>query len=161
MLIWDASGAGGRTFTKRVIEQQYPYIYHRQSEVEYKERKTTQPGYYLNDEDRTVLFDDYRHKLETRQYINRSAPGLKETLQFIVQPGGKIIHSKALSSQDPTGALAAHGDEAVADALASRLLTLEPRALQQELKRKPPIYSPAWRLQQEELELAQAEREDW
>lgn len=160
MMIWDASGAPGRSFTKRVLERKYSHIYYRRDEERTRSRISDQPGYYLNPEDRAVLLRDYRGKLGERKFINPSEPGMKECLQFVVQPGGKVEHSQAASSQDPTGAREAHGDEVIADALASRLTSLKPNELKTTAV-KAPWMSPAWRFEQEKLELAEARREDW
>lgn len=159
-MIWDASGASGRSFTKRVIEQKYRRIYYRKDEERSRSRITDKPGFYLNPEDRAVLLRDYRKKLQDREYINVSEPGMRECLQFVVQPGGKVEHSAAANSQDPRGAREAHGDEAIADALASRILAM--RSVEAKPpKREAPYMSVAWRLQQEEQAAEAAAREDW
>ena len=160
-MIWDASGSSGRSFTKRLLEQRYSRIYYRRNEEKTRSRISDQPGYFLNPEDRSILLRDYRGKLSNRTFINPSEEGMNEMLQFIVQPGGKVEHSAAANSQDPTGAREAHGDEVIADALASRLLTLTPYELKEAATPEAPWMSPAWRLQQEALELAEAESEDW
>lgn len=159
-LIWDASGSTGRVFTKEVIELGYRKIYYRQSEGRIRKRMTDQPGMYLNPEDRAVLLQDYRQNLGDRVFINRSEPGMKETMQFIVQPGGKVEHSSAISSQDPTGARQAHGDEVIADALASRLIQSGKQEIEQG-NVEVPEFSIAARLKEErEAELA-ASNADW
>jgi hypothetical protein len=158
--IWDASGAPGRSFTMRVLERKYPRIYYRKDEERTRSRITDQPGYYLNPEDRAVLLREYKDKLGERQFINPSEPGMRECLHFVVQPGGKVEHSGAASSQDPRGAREAHGDETIADALASRILvmkTLDSRPVDPE----PPYMSPAWRLREWEQARQRAGREDW
>lgn len=160
MMIWDATGAPGRGFTNRVLEKKYRKIYYRRSEGRVRERVSDQPGYFLNPEDRAVLFRDYRAALEERKYVNRSEPGMQETLQFIVQPGGKVEHSASMNSQDPRGARHAHGDEVVADALASRLLSISPNSLVA-VQPKAPYLSPAWRHNEARLKLVAAENEDW
>jgi hypothetical protein len=154
-LIWDASGAGGKTFTMQVMERQYSRIYYRQTEVSQRTRISDRPGYYLNPQDRAVLLQDYRMKLEKREFINYSEPGMRECLQFIVHPGGKVEHSAATNSQDPRGAREAHGDEAIADALASRALSMKKTDIKQE-EIEPPWMSPAWRLREEQRELVAA-----
>lgn len=145
----------------RVLEMKYQKIYYRQTEVSQRKRISPEPGFYLNPVDRAVLLQDYRTKLEKREFINRSEPGMQECLQFIVQPGGKVEHSAATNSQDPRGAREAHGDEAIADALASRALSLKKVDLEVEQEKDPPWMSPAWRLQEEQRELAAATLEGW
>lgn len=160
-LIWDATGAPGRSFTKVIVERKYSKIYYRRNEERTRQRISDQPGYYMNAEDRAVLMREYRSKLQGRDYINVSEEGMLECLQFIVQPGGKVEHSRAANSQDPGGAREAHGDEAIADALVSRALILkkvEAEAKEPEI----PYMSVAWRLREEEAALAAAEKDvDW
>lgn len=159
-MIWDASGSAGKRFTDRLIKQKYTRIYYRTSEHRMRPRISDQPGYYLNPEDRAVLLGEYRTKLAEREYINQSEPGMRECLEFIVQPGGKAEHSRSANSQDPTGAREAHGDEVIADALASRALSLK-RIEPVPVEKDPPWMSPAWRLREEERERAERERIDW
>jgi len=159
-MIWDASGAPGRSFTKRVMEQKYSRIYYRRDEERTRSRISDKPGYFLNPEDKAVLLRDYRQKLSAREFINVSEAGMRECLQFVVQPGGKVEHSKALNSQDPRGAREAHGDETVADALASRIIAMKSSEAKAP-PRKAPYMSMGWRLEQAELAAAEAAREDW
>ena len=160
-MIWDASGPSGKIFNKRLVEEHtYRNIYYRQTEGTVRKRISDQPGYFLNPTDRAVLLRDYRTKLQDRKYINPSEPGMNETLQFIVQPGGKVEHSAAANSQDPSGAREAHGDEVIADALASRLMSLK-KELKQAAEDDAPWMSPAWRIKQQEEAEAMAARNDW
>ena len=159
-LIWDATGSTGRAFTKEVIEFGYPNIYYRESEGHVRKRISDQPGMYLQPDDRSLVFQDYREALSNFQFINRSKPGMEETLQFIMKPGAGVEHAAAAYSQDPSGARSAHGDEAMADALVSRLVN-------QATKMKPkeeveiPTYSVASRLRADrEAELV-ALQNDW
>lgn len=159
-MIWDSSGPSGKTFTMRLIDTGYRKIYYRRAEQTTRKRVSDQPGYFLNSEDRSILLRDYRNKLSERKFINPSESGLTEALQFVVQPGGKMEHSAAANSQDPRGAREAHGDEVIADALASRILTLKPQETS-EREIDIPWMSPAWRFREEERAMAAASREDW
>jgi len=159
-LAWDASGPSGKAFTKPVVGYKYPNIYYRRDEETTRQRISRQPGYFLNPEDRMVLLQDYRTALADRVFINPSEEGLMETLQFIVKPGGGVEHASAANSQNPTGARGAHGDEVIADALASRLPGFCPHELKTQTL-KAPWMSPQWRLEQEEIALAMAEQSDW
>ncbi len=159
-MVWDASGPSGRSFTNRVMLKNYTNIYYRRSEGRVRERISDQPGFFLNSEDRAVLLREYRIKLQDRIYINPSETGMKETLSFIVEPGGKVVHSASINSIDPTGAREAHGDEVIADALASRLLSLQSSDLPQQTPIAPWM-SPAWRMRKEEEEALALSIEDW
>ena len=69
-------------------------------------------------------------------------------------------HSAAANSQDPIGAREAHGDEVIADALASRLMSLK-KTIKQAVENDAPWMSPAWRIKQQEEAEAMAARNDW
>ncbi len=123
MLIWDASGAVGTSFTQAVIEDGYRRLYYRRSEKKVTKQISKEPGYFLNPDARAVLLEFYRSQLADHKFINRSASAMRECLEFIVQPGGKVEHQASRSTQDPTGAKTAHGDEVIADALACRAIS--------------------------------------
>ena len=118
-MIWDASGPTGTTFTQKVIKQAYGNIYYRKNAKKVGQDITDEPGYYLTPKARESLLEDYRAALVDHKYINRSEQGMKECLQFIRKNDGSIEHSASANSQDPSGAKTAHGDEVIADALAS------------------------------------------
>ena len=118
-MIWDASGPTGRTFTLQVMRTGYSHIFYRRNEKKIGKPITDEPGYYLNPQAKSVMLEDYRSALSKHRYINRSEDGLKECLQFIRKPDGSIEHSAAVYSLDPSGARTAHGDEVIADGLAS------------------------------------------
>jgi len=121
-MIWDASGPTGKIFTGTVIDSGYSNIYYRQNEKKISKKITDEPGYYLNPVAKYALLEDYRDALSDKNFINRSKSGLEECLQFIRKPDGSVEHSAAANAQDPSGARSAHGDEVIADALASHLL---------------------------------------
>lgn len=149
-MVWDASGPVGRTFTMRVIEQGYGNIYYRRFEKKVGKRISDEPGYFLNPEARTHVLENYRSALGKSSFINRSILGLEECRQFIVKPGGLAEHSQSASSQDPSGARSAHGDEVIADALANLGLS-ERERLPHVSSPEVPIGSLAWRIKMKRL----------
>lgn len=153
LMIWDASGPTGRTFTMRVMAKGYGNVYYRRYEKKIGRKITDEPGYYLNPEARTHVLENYREALGGHNFINRSRMGLKECLQFVVQPGGIVVHSGAASSQDPSGARTAHGDETIADALANHGLT-ERESMPRPEKPEVPMGCLAWRRDQKRLQEA-------
>jgi len=155
-LIWDSSGATGSSFSKRIIEIGYTNVfYRRKSDEKYGAAYEDKPGYFLQPKDKSTLLREYRSSLEKRTYINVSEGGMRETLRFIFEPGGKIEHSGAVNSQDPSGAREAHGDEVIADALASKLAVGEER---EEKKKETgiPMFSIAWFMKEEKDKLEKA-----
>jgi hypothetical protein len=146
-LTWDAGGPTGQTFTNRVVKHGYPHIYYRRNEKKVTQEVTTTPGYFLNSQARAVLLEDYRRRLDRHQYINRSAESLEEAKQFVRLPDGGVEHSAAVNSQDPSGARSAHGDEVIADALAS-IAMHEDRSEEKPEDPGTPVGSLAWRREQ-------------
>ena len=158
-LIWDASGPTGKTFTQQVMRKTYGHVYYRKNEKKIGQQQTDEPGYYLNPRAREALLEDYRAALSEFKYINRSETGMKECLQFIRKSDGTIEHSASANSLDPSGARTAHGDEVIADALASLGVndkTVTPKSKEPEL----PYGSLAWRQKQQRDAEAEKKRDD-
>jgi len=143
-MIWDASGPTGNTFGKQVIRKGYRNIHYRRNEKKIGQPVTDEPGYYLTPKARENLLEDYREALSSHRFINHSDRGMKECLQFIRKADGTVEHSEAAHSLDPSGARTSHGDEVIADALASK--GIEERATNP-VAEKPevPVGSLAWR----------------
>lgn len=158
LLIWDASGPTGQSFTRRIIESGYGNLYYRKPEDRMDQTASSQPGYYLNPDARASLLEEYRAALGEHRFINRHDHALTEALQFVVQPGGKVEHNQAANSQDPTGARTAHGDEVIADALAVKGLA-ERRESRESQSQDPPVGSLAWRRQMQTAETRQPNSE--
>jgi len=158
-MIWDASGPTGKNFTMQVMERHYSNIYYRRDESKMGAKITNQPGYFLSPEPKATLLEEYRAALGAHQFINPSEAGMKETLQFVVRPGGKVEHSAAEASQDPTGARTAHGDEVIADALALKGVNEWASGLQRTLEPEVPVGSLAWRRKQAAKKAGQAYRD--
>jgi len=150
-MIWDASGPTGKVFTNSVVKHSYGHIYYRRNEKKIGRDITDEPGYYLNPQAKTNVFNDYREALAQHEYINRSESGMLECLQFIRKPDGSIEHSASLNSQDPSGARTAHGDEVVADALAC-LGMVDRKSSKEPEEPTIPVGSLAWRWQQKRIE---------
>jgi len=148
---WDASGPTGETFGKEVMRLGYGHIYYRRIEKKVGRKITNEPGYYLNPGARTALLEGYRESLGEHRFINRSDNGLKECLQFIRKMDGTVEHSASSSTQDPSGARTAHGDEVIADALCD--LCLSERAYEKKSE-QPEILegSLAWRIRERQRE---------
>jgi hypothetical protein len=145
-LIWDGSGPTGKVFTNVVIDSDYRYIYFRRNEKAIGRRISDNPGYFINSESRETLLTEYRADLSESRFINPSDEGLLECLQFIRRPGGAVEHTAAANSQDPSGARSAHGDEVIADALASVAIR-EKATVRAGSEPEIPVGSLAWRNQ--------------
>jgi len=116
-LIWDATGVVGKTFSNEIEALQYSNLYY---------RNDTDPGFYFNDEARSTMLMNYRYSLGQDKIINRSIDGLNECMEFIIEPGPRIVHRASKLISNPTGARTAHGDEVMADAMVAHVLESEP-----------------------------------
>ena len=111
---------------------------------------TDEPGCFLQPDVKRVLLGDYRGALNDHKFINPSAQGMKECLQFVSRPGDLVEHSGAANSQDPSGAKTAHGDETIADALANKGVEEEAQVTPEERESDPPPGCLAYRRKKRE-----------
>ena len=86
----------------------------------------------------------YRDGLDNDKCINRSRESLEETLEFVFNPDGSVVHAKASDKRDPSGAKSNHGDRVIADALGFKGIGERSRKPVSESARVP-IGSLAWR----------------
>lgn len=157
-MIWDRSGPTGEVFTKVVIVKGYGNVYCRRNETKPGRPVMGDPGYFLNPQAKNALLEDYRAALADQKFINRSEGGMRECLEFIRKAdGGSIEHSASANSQDPSGARTAHGDEAVADALACVGLSERQKSGDPE-EPELPVGSLAWRMKRHEERVKEAAR---
>lgn len=119
-LIWEANGPG-RQFGKKVLDLSYRNIYFRRNEKSISKTMTDVPGYWTDNSNKRVLLGEYRQALKDGDFVNRDALALNECLEY-VHSGDTVVHSRALSNIDPTGARENHGDRVIADALCFRAL---------------------------------------
>jgi len=119
-LIWDASGPHGRIFGSRVVENHYNNIYWKTAINKITRKPSDIPGFFMNPGDKADAFGKYRRALKDRTFVQRSYEANKECLFYVQVAGTQTVeHSSAMTSQDPTGARASHGDRAVADVVAN------------------------------------------
>ena len=116
-LIWDATGVVGKGFSDEIEALKYSNLYY---------RNDTDAGFYFNDEARSTMLMSYRYSLGQDRIINRSIDGLNECMEFIIEPGPRIVHRSSKLMNNPTGARTAHGDEVMADAMIAHVLESEP-----------------------------------
>jgi len=142
-LIWE-SGGPGRQFGSRVMELGYGNIYLRKNDESISGKVSDIPGFASTKETKLVLMGAYRAAIEKGIAINRSKEALEECLEYIFDPQGGVVHARATSKVDPSGAKSNHGDRCIADALAWKLMSDRKEvSIKQELV--IPIGSLAWR----------------
>lgn len=129
-LNWEANGPFGIAFGQEVERQQYRNVYMREvaSEGAKKGKKTLVPGFYHNKEEvKYSMLADVLWAAMSGEIIIRSDDTLKEFGEYAFGKGGKIIHVRAEKSESTAAQGKAHGDRAVALAMALIALRDRPR----------------------------------
>jgi hypothetical protein len=161
-VIWE-SGGPGRQFGDRLTSLGYSNIYYRQREEAISRKTTDIPGVAQTKDSKLAIMSGYRTAIEKGNAINRSKIALEEALEYTYDPQGGVIHARAMSKDDPSGAKANHGDRAMGDALAWK--GIFDRFLRHKAKDKPkprpklPYGSLAWRNEQRKRRERQSSRE--
>lgn len=151
-MIWEDNGPGG-IMGRRVIELGFRNFYYRQDEKKLVKTRTERPGWYKTEESGTALLSDYREALARGDLVNHSSESIDECRQYIWSPTGGVVHAKAKTSVDPSGAKANHGDRVIGAALCWRgmketAVPIASKAIE------PPVMSLAWRRERATRELA-------
>lgn len=123
-MIWDGGGPG-RTFGDTVVKLGYTNIYYKRNEKSLSKKVSDIPGCFLVQEEKKAVLGAYRRHLKDGTFTQRSHEANQECLSFIFTTAGKIEHSAATNTIDPSGAGDNHGDRTIADALAAKLLDIK------------------------------------
>jgi hypothetical protein len=116
-IIWERNGPGRQTGAK-IVELGYGNIYYQRQEEAISRKVSNIPGWASTRESKLALISEYRNRIERNTVVNPSRVAVQECLEYIYTPDGGVIHSRATSKRDPTGAKSNHGDRVIADALA-------------------------------------------
>jgi len=157
-MIWE-SGGPGRQFGSRVEELGYGNIYLRVREEAISKKVSDIPGVAQTREVKLAIVGEYRAAIEKGEAINRSREALNEALEYVYGPDGGVMHARASSKEDPSGAKANHGDRAMADALGWK--GVKERALRPAVEGPPeiPVGCLAWRNKMREQMKAKPNRQ--
>jgi len=150
-LIWESNGPPGMTFTRRVLDVGYPYIYFREMDQRAYRKKTRNPGWYSNEKNKLSLLSNFATSIKTGEYCIRSELLIDECKQYIYKDG-KVVHSRSIRTRDDSAKGQAHGDRVIAAALAWHGIKDRPVAPKSEetFTEEIPQGSMAWRFQQED-----------
>jgi hypothetical protein len=155
--IWEADGPG-RTFGRTVMESGYANYYCDRSDVSRKLRVGDNPGWKSTSGKKKDLLFQYGEDLGADRFVNHSEEALRQCRQYVYTPSRDVKHSKAATSQDPSGKDENHGDIVIADALANRGLREVPEVT--EHTTGVPWGSLAWRRREDEA-AAKAAQASW
>jgi len=131
-LIWESNGPG-RSFGEKVLKVGYSNIYFRENEISLSHKITDIPGWFPTRENKHALLSRYRYGigsyidgiLNHQEYLIRSIRSFTEAQEYIRTPDGALEHVSSLTSDDPSGAAANHGDMVIADALTWKVVSGE------------------------------------
>lgn len=157
-LVWE-SGGPGRQFGSRVVELGYGNIYMRKRDEAISGKVSDIPGVAQTKETKLAIMGEYRAAIEKDEAINRSKEALNEALEYMFGSDGGVIHARASSKEDPSGAKANHGDRAMADALGWKGVKERARRPVVEGPREIPQGCLAWRNKMREEMKAKPNRE--
>ena len=142
-IIWESNGVG-RQFGSRIMELHYSNVYLRRNDESIKGKVSDIPGWASTKETKLVLMGQYRSALEKGECINYSKLAVEETLEYVFSPDGGVVHARAASKSDPSGAKTNHGDRVMADALANKGMSERVQKTVHQ-KQEVPVMSLAWR----------------
>jgi hypothetical protein len=145
-IIWE-SGGPGRAFGSVVEELRYTNFYLRKDDESIKGKVSNIPGVAQNSKTKTSLMSSYRDAIYCGKCVNKSKIALEDTLEYVYGVDGCPTHSKSNNKEDPSGARENHGDRAMADALAWKLLKENVFSSKTE-KAEIPVGCLAWRIEQ-------------
>ena len=163
-LIWEDNGGLGAQFRGEVIRRKYPYVYCRFSEVNNYRKVTTNPGYHTPTAGPGPILDELQRAMKDGDCVVVDEATLDELYQYVWK-NGKVVHDGSQATDSESGKMKAHGDRAVAMALAWEAARSGPSGPKKEPDKKAyPEGSLGWVMQQDELAIEKAERrgmEDW
>lgn len=116
-LIWEANGPG-RIFGRMVVESGYRNFYFRKNEKKVSDRFSNVPGWYNTTDAGADLLAEYRRALSAGDFIQRSYSSVEDCRLYVFKPSGQVMHVRASTTTDPSGARTNHADRVIADALA-------------------------------------------
>ena len=158
-IVWE-SGGPGRQFGSRLMDLGYANVYLRTREEAISKKVSDVPGVAMTKEVKAQILGAYRTGIEKGAAINRSKVALEETLEYIFGANDSVVHSRASSKSDPSGAKSNHGDRAMADALAWKGVferIVRPRT--ESAEPKVPVGCLKWRQQMREKDKQPKHRE--
>jgi hypothetical protein len=144
-IIWEATGPG-RTFGRAIVdEMRYGNVYFHTDDLRMTKKMSDKPGWFSTQEAKKDLLAHYRHSLFNKHFINPSERALIEASEYVFLASGKIEHSGAAHSIDPSNRGSGHGDRVIADALCAKIVTQTRVELKEKPVEGPAVGSMAWR----------------
>ena len=125
-LIWEHIGPG-KVFGDVVVELGYRNLWRRSNADVVGKPSSSAIGWYPNREEKVRLYGHFRKSLDSGAFVPRSRMLVDEMRELIYDASGGIVHVRAATAIDPSGAKGNHGDRATAAALASLASSTQPK----------------------------------
>jgi hypothetical protein len=138
---WEDRGPGV-TCGKQIRDLGYPKRYREVNFAAVGKKFAMKDGYQPERDGKATMLRDYKYALTQRLFYNPSKIALEETLKFKYDPQGKIVHTGAMDSPDPSGARENHGDRASADGMV--WLMMKENALKKDETPEEEAKKPFW-----------------
>jgi hypothetical protein len=117
LLVWEINGPG-RNSLKRILQTGYRNVWCRKGRTDTTAPiPTDQVGFHSSDVSKLQLLGSLRNAYRDRLFLNPSEQAIEELKNFIFNSDGRVYHTAAMDSYDPSGARENHGDRVIADAL--------------------------------------------
>jgi len=126
LVCWEHIGPG-RILGDVVIEMGYRNLWRRHNQDVVGKPVTQSVGWFPNREEKVRLYGHFRKSLDSGAFIPRSRQMVDEMRELVYDDSGGVVHVRAATSIDPSGAKGNHGDRATAAALASLAGATQPR----------------------------------
>lgn len=120
ILGWEANGPPGQQFTTRIIQLQYPFVYHRETDLESDINKISKSklGWWSTTKSKASLLGEMSRAWGVGELQIRCWHTLEEAKFYMNMAGGKIEHIASVNEMDPSGAGERHGDRVIGAAIA-------------------------------------------
>lgn len=113
-VVYERNGPGG-IFGRRIATLGYPNLYQAYIEDWKTRKKTRRIGWHSDKDTKPLLLGEYRQAIKNGTIINPCEESLEEAAIYTVNDQGKLEAPSTTEEDD--GAMEAHGDHVIADAL--------------------------------------------
>jgi len=161
-LIWEANGGPGEQYSKEIMRLRYGNIYYRHVEMVNYRKQTKKPGYWNSDRGQKIL-GELQRAMRASEIAIRSRATMRELPQYQFKDG-EVVHIGSQVTDDQSSRGKAHGDRAIAMAVAWHGRSDIPVPMAEPKKEddsNPPYGSMAWRFKEREREVAMTGEADY
>ncbi|MHC4705257.1 MAG: hypothetical protein ACYTFQ_32320, partial [Planctomycetota bacterium] len=165
-IIHEANGPFGKTFTGQLIRRGYGNVYRRKERFKWSAKTSKDIGWGSNQETKPEMFSELSRKVRYNIVKVRSKLAVDEFRSWVME-NGRIVHDKAMTTEDQSSKNEAHGDRVIALGVAAILYSPDinsqismPDLDSLEIS-NPASNTMAYRIEQYDRAMREAEALDW